>query len=123
LNAPAKPPSPRFKSTTNLHITAEIEHDAGGKSDPYFEVRKAHGVVWLKEGRTYKEFPYESPKAGEYAGTINSRSGQGDISLVARSNIIRNCLDPDWLTVKIPLSRYSVALSAHLLYIYIYNIK
>jgi hypothetical protein len=78
---------------------------AGGKSDPYFEVRKAHGTVWSKEGGTFAQVPYKPPVPGVYFGTINSKSGKGDISLVARSNIIRNSLDPDWLTVKIPLSR------------------
>ena len=81
-----------------------IRH-AGGKSDPYFEVRKAHGTVWSKEGGTFAQVPYKPPVPGVYFGTINSKSGKGDISLVARSNIIRNCLDPDWLTVKIPISR------------------
>jgi hypothetical protein len=77
----------------------------GGKSDPYFEVRKAHGTVWSKRGSTFKQVPYKPPPRGVYSGTINSSSGQGDISLVARSNIISNSRDPDWLTVKIPLSR------------------
>jgi hypothetical protein len=78
---------------------------AGGKSDPYLEVRKAHGAVWSNEGGTFEQVPYKPPVPGVYSGTINSSSGQGDISLVARSNIIRNSRDPDWLTVKIPLSR------------------
>ena len=61
--------------------------------------------MWIKDDRTFTLQQYTPPVPGTYSGTINSKSGKGDISLVARSNIIRNCLDPDWLTVKIPLDR------------------
>jgi hypothetical protein len=82
-----------------------ISLSSGGKSDPYFEIRKGHGTVWVKEGTKFLQKPYTAPVAGKYSGTINSKSGKGDISLVARSNIIKNCLDPDWITVKFPLDR------------------
>ena len=82
-----------------------ILFSSGGKSDPYFEIRKGHGTVWVKEGTSFVQKPYSAPLPGTYNGTINSKSGTGDISLVARSNIIKNSLDPDWVTVKIPLDR------------------
>ena len=82
-----------------------ILFSSGGKSDPYFEIRKGHGTVWVKEGTIFVQKPYSAPLPGTYNGTINSKSGTGDISLVARSNIIKNSLDPDWVTVKIPLDR------------------
>jgi hypothetical protein len=80
---------------------------SGGKSDPYFEIRKGHGTVWVKEGRKFVQKPYaeSEPVPGKYSGTVYSQSGKGDISLVARSDIIKNSLDPDWITVKIPLDR------------------
>jgi hypothetical protein len=79
---------------------------SGGSSDPYFEIRKGHGTVWVKVGNRFVQQQYVAPVAGMYSGTINSRSGTGDISLVSRSNIVKNSLNPTWITVKFPLSRY-----------------
>jgi hypothetical protein len=76
---------------------------AGGKSNPYYEIRKAYGMVWVKNVKSFSKRPFESPVPGSYNGTINSESGYGDISVLARSNILKNDLDPRWSTVQIPL--------------------
>jgi hypothetical protein len=74
---------------------------AGGKSDPYFEVRKAHGAVMDEKGNVLLD-AYSSPGDG-YMGTKEPKS------LIARSNIVKNCLDPEWFEVEIELGRYGLS--------------
>ncbi len=69
----------------------------GGKSDPFFEVRKAHGAV-TGQGKVLLD-AYAAP-GDTYMGTKDPRS------LLAQSNIVKNCLDPEWLEVEIELGRY-----------------
>jgi hypothetical protein len=70
---------------------------AGGKSDPFFEVRKAHGAVMDETGSVLHE-TYSSPDQN-YMGTKEEKS------LVSKSNIVKNCLDPEWSEVEIELHR------------------
>ena len=69
---------------------------AGGKSDPFFEVRKAHGDVKDDQGTVL--FAYRQP--GEsYMGSMDEKT------LLVRSNIVRNCLNPTWQEVEVDLGR------------------
>jgi hypothetical protein len=70
----------------------------GGKSDPFFEVRKAHGEVTDDKGKVLLD-AYSAPGA-DYMGTKEPKS------LIAQSNIVKNCLDPEWFEVEIELGRY-----------------
>ncbi len=60
-------------------------------------------MVWVKELKSFRKRPFESPVPGRYNGTINSESGYGDISVLARSNILKNNLEPRWSPVQIPI--------------------
>jgi hypothetical protein len=60
-------------------------------------------MVWTKEVNHFCKKPFEPPVPGHYNGTINSESGYGDISVLARSNTLKSILDPRWSTVQIPV--------------------
>jgi hypothetical protein len=66
-------------------------------SDPYFEIRKAHGDVKDAEGNVL--FPYTSP-GDDYMGTKEQKSQ------IIRSDIVKNSLNPVWLEVEVDLDRH-----------------
>jgi hypothetical protein len=73
---------------------------AGGKADPFFEIRKAHGAITDENGKVLLE-SYSAPNEA-YMGTKEPKS------IIARSNIVRNCLNPVWFEVEIELGRYEL---------------
>lgn len=68
----------------------------GGKSDPFFEIRKAHGMVSDRTGAEL--FKYEPP-GDKYMGTLEEKSR------IIRSDIVKNDLNPKWMEVEVPLGR------------------
>ena len=65
---------------------------AGGKADPFIQLRKAHGIVKTKDGFC----SFVEPKAGEYMGE------QEQLPLYdGKSSYIRNSLNPKWMAIEI----------------------
>ncbi len=71
----------------------------GGKSDPFFEIRKAHGKVTDRLGKEL--FDYKSPTEG-YMGTLEEESR------IVQSDIVKNNLNPVWKEIEVPLGRYVI---------------
>jgi hypothetical protein len=61
-------------------------------------VRKAHGAVTDDKGKVLLEA--YSPPGDSYMGTKEQKS------LIVKSNVIKNCLDPEWFEVEVDLGRY-----------------
>jgi hypothetical protein len=79
----------------------ELEYSefwAGGKSDPYFHLFKAHGQVLDTSTRAVLAEEYTSPDKS-YMGNTELKS------LLAKSDIVMNCLDPKWSEVEVELDR------------------
>jgi hypothetical protein len=72
----------------------------GGKSDPFFEVRKGRTKAekdagFLSLSMDVVMHGHENTQSMVYSGTKDPKT------LLAKSNVVPKCLDPEWDEVKI----------------------
>ena len=72
----------------------------GGKSDPFFEVRKGRSEA-EKMSALFSTPVGELMDGDKTTLSRNYMGTKGPKSLLARSNIVSKCLDPEWFEVEI----------------------